>query len=71
MELSLVYLHHQKRSISTSGENYGKITTHYTIHPREKDERWKDVNMERYVDEVDVVIIGELINPVDLVSSCW
>ncbi|KAG5669424.1 hypothetical protein PVAND_017311 [Polypedilum vanderplanki] len=38
--------------------NYAKITTHYTIHPREKDERWKDVNMERYVDEVDILIVG-------------
>ena len=50
-----------------------KITTHYTIYPREKDERWKgndfrspswmidsllDVNMERYAEEYDVAIIG-------------
>lgn len=37
---------------------YPKITTHYTVCPREKDERWADVNMERFVDEVDIVIIG-------------
>lgn len=35
-----------------------KITTHYTIHPREKDERWKEVNMERFVDETDLLIVG-------------
>ncbi|XP_022079477.1 electron transfer flavoprotein-ubiquinone oxidoreductase, mitochondrial-like [Acanthaster planci] len=35
-----------------------KITTHYTVIPREKDERWKDVEMERYADEADVVIVG-------------
>ncbi|XP_072024499.1 electron transfer flavoprotein-ubiquinone oxidoreductase, mitochondrial-like [Amphiura filiformis] len=35
-----------------------KITTHYTIIPREKDERWKEVEMERYSDEADVVIVG-------------
>ncbi|CAF4435969.1 unnamed protein product, partial [Adineta steineri] len=32
------------------------ITTHYTIYPRDKDERWKDVNMERYAEEYDVAI---------------
>jgi len=35
-----------------------KITTHYSIHPRENDERWKDVDMERFADEADVVIVG-------------
>ncbi|CAF3827082.1 unnamed protein product, partial [Rotaria sp. Silwood1] len=35
-----------------------KITTHYTIYPRDKDERWKDINMERYAEEYDVVIVG-------------
>ncbi|XP_059147350.1 electron transfer flavoprotein-ubiquinone oxidoreductase, mitochondrial-like [Physella acuta] len=35
-----------------------KITTHYTIHPRDKDPRWKDINMERDGDEADVVIVG-------------
>lgn len=38
--------------------SYAKITTHYTIHPREKDARWKDVNMERFVDETDLLIVG-------------
>lgn len=35
-----------------------KITTHYTMHPRDKDPRWKDVEMERVSDDVDVVIVG-------------
>jgi electron-transferring-flavoprotein dehydrogenase len=35
-----------------------KITTHYTIYPRDKDERWKDINMERYAEEYDVTIVG-------------
>ncbi|KAL7301612.1 hypothetical protein TKK_0005622 [Trichogramma kaykai] len=35
-----------------------KITTHYTVHPRENDPRWKDINMERYVDETDILIVG-------------
>lgn len=33
-------------------------TTHYTQKPREKDERWKDVDMTRVSDEYDVVIVG-------------
>ena len=78
---------------------FPKITTHYTIHPREKDARWKgkvhtsifllfqyktkiftkfltnkltvkvqvflnhyfhilEVEMERFVDEADIVIVG-------------
>ncbi|XP_066905444.1 electron transfer flavoprotein-ubiquinone oxidoreductase, mitochondrial [Halyomorpha halys] len=43
---------------SSSSEAFPKITTHYTVVPREKDERWKDVNMERFQDEADVVIVG-------------
>ncbi|CAH1159743.1 unnamed protein product [Phaedon cochleariae] len=39
-------------------EQLPKITTHYTIHPREQDPRWKDVNMERFADETDILIIG-------------
>ncbi|XP_068615585.1 electron transfer flavoprotein-ubiquinone oxidoreductase, mitochondrial-like, partial [Brachionichthys hirsutus] len=35
-----------------------RITTHYTIHPREKDPRWEGIEMERFVDEADVVIVG-------------
>ncbi|KAK2717397.1 electron transfer flavoprotein-ubiquinone oxidoreductase, mitochondrial-like [Artemia franciscana] len=37
---------------------YPKITTHYTVVPRETDSRWKDVDMARDSDEVDVVIVG-------------
>lgn len=33
-------------------------TTHYTQRPREKDERWKDIDMERASDEYDVLIVG-------------
>ncbi|GFR59512.1 electron transfer flavoprotein-ubiquinone oxidoreductase, mitochondrial [Elysia marginata] len=44
-----------QRSYST---DVPKITTHYTIHPRDKDPRWKDVDMERFADEADVVIVG-------------
>ncbi|XP_011306865.1 electron transfer flavoprotein-ubiquinone oxidoreductase, mitochondrial [Fopius arisanus] len=43
---------------SYSDAAFPKITTHYTIVPRETDPRWKDVNMERVVDETDVLIIG-------------
>lgn len=46
------------RTYATDAAKYPKITTHYTIHPRDKDSRWKDVPMERDVDEVDIVIIG-------------
>ncbi|XP_047472519.1 electron transfer flavoprotein-ubiquinone oxidoreductase, mitochondrial-like [Penaeus chinensis] len=35
-----------------------RITTHYSVVPREGDERWTDVDMERYADEADVVIVG-------------
>jgi electron-transferring-flavoprotein dehydrogenase len=34
------------------------VTTHYTVKPRENDPRWKDVDMERFADEADVVIVG-------------
>lgn len=43
---------------SSEAAKYPKITTHYTIYPRENDPRWKDVSMERDVDEVDIVIVG-------------
>eukprot|EP00126_Sphaerothecum_destruens_P002981 Sdes_comp16428_c0_seq1m5764 len=33
-------------------------TTHYTVKSRASDERWKGVNMERFVDETDVLIVG-------------
>ncbi|XP_055312000.1 electron transfer flavoprotein-ubiquinone oxidoreductase, mitochondrial [Sitodiplosis mosellana] len=43
---------------STEAAKYPKITTHYTVYPRESDPRWKDVSMERDADEVDIVIVG-------------
>lgn len=33
-----------------------KITTHYTVVPRETDPRWKEIDMERAADETDVSI---------------
>uniref|UniRef100_A0AAQ4R6G0 Electron transfer flavoprotein-ubiquinone oxidoreductase n=1 Tax=Gasterosteus aculeatus aculeatus TaxID=481459 RepID=A0AAQ4R6G0_GASAC len=35
-----------------------RITTHYTVHSRDKDSRWEGVEMERFADEADVVIVG-------------
>ncbi|XP_052006283.1 electron transfer flavoprotein-ubiquinone oxidoreductase, mitochondrial-like isoform X1 [Xyrauchen texanus] len=35
-----------------------RITTHYTVYPRDKDPRWEGVEMERFADEADVVIVG-------------
>ncbi|XP_054712052.1 electron transfer flavoprotein-ubiquinone oxidoreductase, mitochondrial-like [Uloborus diversus] len=35
-----------------------RITTHYTVVPRETDPRWQNVAMERVSDETDVVIVG-------------
>ncbi|RXM96185.1 Electron transfer flavoprotein-ubiquinone oxidoreductase, mitochondrial [Acipenser ruthenus] len=35
-----------------------RITSHYTVYPRDKDPRWEGVNMERFADEADVVIVG-------------
>lgn len=37
---------------------FPKITTHYTVVPRETDPRWKEISMERVSDETDVVIVG-------------
>uniref|UniRef100_UPI00398EF745 electron transfer flavoprotein-ubiquinone oxidoreductase, mitochondrial n=1 Tax=Pristiophorus japonicus TaxID=55135 RepID=UPI00398EF745 len=45
-----------ERCVSSS--SISRITTHYSVHPREKDPRWKGVNMERFADEADVVIVG-------------
>lgn len=41
-----------------SDQNFPKITTHYTIHPRENDQRWKDIKMERFEDQTDLLIVG-------------
>ncbi|XP_030624613.1 electron transfer flavoprotein-ubiquinone oxidoreductase, mitochondrial isoform X1 [Chanos chanos] len=35
-----------------------RITTHYTVYPRDKDPRWEGMEMERFADEADVVIVG-------------
>ncbi|XP_024939640.1 electron transfer flavoprotein-ubiquinone oxidoreductase, mitochondrial isoform X3 [Cephus cinctus] len=37
---------------------FPKITTHYTVVPRETDPRWKGINMERFADETDILIVG-------------
>jgi electron-transferring-flavoprotein dehydrogenase len=46
------------RNFSTCQSNFAKITTHYTIFAREADPRWKDVNMERFEDAADLLIVG-------------
>ncbi|CAK1542716.1 unnamed protein product [Leptosia nina] len=38
--------------------DFPKITTHYTVHPRDKDSRWTEINMERMAEETDILIIG-------------
>lgn len=47
-----------RRSITTRYVLRSQITTHYTIHPRAQDPRWEGVEMERFADEADVVIVG-------------
>jgi len=46
-----------KRGLSTPATQR-KITTHYSVVDRATDERWAEVDMERYADEVDVCIVG-------------
>uniref|UniRef100_A0A8D3BVL8 Electron transfer flavoprotein-ubiquinone oxidoreductase n=1 Tax=Scophthalmus maximus TaxID=52904 RepID=A0A8D3BVL8_SCOMX len=46
---------HRRTCSSVSGP---RITTHYTIHPRDKDPRWEGIEMERFADEADVVVVG-------------
>lgn len=45
-----------------------KITTHYTVIPRDKDPRWKNVDMKRQVEQCDVVIVGG--GPGGLSTAC-
>nr|XP_033797319.1 electron transfer flavoprotein-ubiquinone oxidoreductase, mitochondrial isoform X2 [Geotrypetes seraphini] len=35
-----------------------RITTHYSVYPRDQDNRWAEVNMERFAEEADVVVVG-------------
>lgn len=46
------------RGYSETSAQFPKITTHYTLNPRDKDERWAEVDMERFVDEADLLIVG-------------
>jgi electron-transferring-flavoprotein dehydrogenase len=34
------------------------VTTHPEVKPRSEDSRWDDIEMERYADQADVVIVG-------------
>jgi len=51
----------QKRLIcvdlSKRNSEKNRITTHYSVIPRDKDTRWKDINMERVADETDVCLL--------------
>ncbi|KAL5460446.1 hypothetical protein EMCRGX_G033896 [Ephydatia muelleri] len=46
------------RAFSAAVLHQPKITTHYTVVPRESDPRWRGVDMMREKDEFDVVIVG-------------
>ncbi|XP_048032085.1 electron transfer flavoprotein-ubiquinone oxidoreductase, mitochondrial [Megalobrama amblycephala] len=48
----------QVYSSRSSSSSVPRITTHYTVYPRDKDPRWEGVEMERFADEADVVIVG-------------
>ncbi|KAF4104969.1 electron transfer flavoprotein-ubiquinone oxidoreductase, mitochondrial [Onychostoma macrolepis] len=48
----------QVYSTRSSSSTVPRITTHYTVCPRDKDPRWEGVEMERFADEADVVIVG-------------
>ncbi|CAD5209781.1 unnamed protein product [Bursaphelenchus okinawaensis] len=57
MRITAVRLLH--RSFARNHVVNGKwTTTHYTQRPRDKDPRWKDVEIERFSDEYDVLIVG-------------
>lgn len=57
MRLSLPSLIHSSR-VCRYVVNGHWTTTHYTQKPRDKDERWKDIDMTRVDEQYDVVIIG-------------
>ena len=40
------------------GHLFQVVTTHPSIKDRAEDKRWEGVEMERYADEADVVIVG-------------
>lgn len=44
--------------LSTGQSPLLATTTHYTVKPRESDPRWEGIDMERYADEADVVVVG-------------
>uniref|UniRef100_A0A671RM63 Electron transfer flavoprotein-ubiquinone oxidoreductase n=1 Tax=Sinocyclocheilus anshuiensis TaxID=1608454 RepID=A0A671RM63_9TELE len=48
----------QVYSTRSSSSTLPRITTHYTVYPRNKDPRWEGLEMERFADEADVVIVG-------------
>lgn len=69
MTVGCLAAQYQARCISQFPESsFPKITTHYTVNPREQDPRWKDVNMERFADQADVVIVGG--GPAGLSAAC-
>ncbi|KAK1803919.1 hypothetical protein P4O66_003859 [Electrophorus voltai] len=51
-------LHKDPNGRCCSSAPIPRITSHYTIYPRDKDPRWEGVDMQRFVDEADVVIVG-------------
>ncbi|CAK9303700.1 unnamed protein product [Gordionus sp. m RMFG-2023] len=55
-KIDKVFIHISKRYSQITNPNH--VTTHYIRHPRDKDPRWKGINMERFVEECDVVIVG-------------
>uniref|UniRef100_A0A665VJ33 Electron transfer flavoprotein-ubiquinone oxidoreductase n=1 Tax=Echeneis naucrates TaxID=173247 RepID=A0A665VJ33_ECHNA len=57
-ELAVPQLYTTLHRRTCSSGTAPRITTHYTIHPRDKDPRWEGIEMERFADEADVVIVG-------------
>lgn len=54
----LVCMRHQIIRCLTTTKPNCVVTTHYKSIDRSKDERWKDIDMERVVDETDILIVG-------------